>query len=109
MSMRTPDRRYDPRELDAKWQERWDRDKLYQVRDDDPRPKWYELTMYPYPSGDLETCTLATGTPWPRRTPTPVSAECRATTSFTRWGLTPLGCRRRTRPYAEASTPISGQ
>ena len=53
MSMRTPDRRYDPRELDAKWQERWDRDKLYQVRDDDPRPKWYELTMYPYPSGDL--------------------------------------------------------
>ena len=53
MSMRTPERRYDPRELDAKWQERWDRDKLYQVRDDDPRPKWYELTMYPYPSGDL--------------------------------------------------------
>ena len=53
MSMRTTERRYDPRELDAKWQERWDRDKLYQVRDDDPRPKWYELTMYPYPSGDL--------------------------------------------------------
>ena len=50
---RTPERRYDPRELDAKWQERWGNDKLYQVNDDDPRPKWYELTMYPYPSGDL--------------------------------------------------------
>ena len=53
MSMRSPERRYDPQELDAKWQGRWATDKLYQVSDDDPRPKWYELTMYPYPSGDL--------------------------------------------------------
>ena len=45
--------RYNPRELDRKWQERWEQDKLYRVRDDDPRPKWYELTMYPYSSGDL--------------------------------------------------------
>ena len=21
--------------------------------DNDPRPKWFEMTMYPYPSGDL--------------------------------------------------------
>jgi len=40
------------KEIDRKWQARWDRDGLYHVRDDDPRPKWYELTMYPYPSGD---------------------------------------------------------
>ncbi|MBF8267840.1 MAG: leucyl-tRNA synthetase [Dehalococcoidia bacterium] len=53
MTMRTPERRYNHRENDKKWQERWERDKLYQVRDDDPRPKWYELTMYPYPSGNL--------------------------------------------------------
>ena len=53
MTVRTPEQRYNPQELDSKWQERWARDKLYQVRDDDPRPKWYELTMYPYPSGDL--------------------------------------------------------
>ena len=45
--------RYDPVAIDRKWQERWGRDKIYQVNDDDPRPKWYELTMYPYPSGDL--------------------------------------------------------
>ena len=50
---RETERRYRPREIEAKWQERWSRDKLYEVRDDDPRPKRYELTMYPYPSGDL--------------------------------------------------------
>ncbi|MDE2860039.1 MAG: leucine--tRNA ligase [Chloroflexota bacterium] len=53
MSMRTPERRYDPQEIDAKWQARWQEDGLHSVRDDDPRPKWYELTMYPYTSGDL--------------------------------------------------------
>ena len=45
--------RYDPRELDRKWRRRWEDDALYAVNDDDPRPKWYALTMYPYPSGDL--------------------------------------------------------
>ena len=45
--------RYDPVEIDRKWQERWAKDDLYQVEDNDPRPKWYDLTMYPYPSGDL--------------------------------------------------------
>jgi len=45
--------RYDPVVIDEKWQKRWAEDNLYQVDDDDPRPKWYELTMYPYPSGDL--------------------------------------------------------
>ena len=44
---------YDPVVIDEKWQKRWAEDNLYQVDDDDPRPKWYELTMYPYPSGDL--------------------------------------------------------
>ena len=45
--------RYDHRVVEAKWQRRWADDGLHTVRDDDPRPKWYELTMYPYPSGDL--------------------------------------------------------
>ena len=44
---------YMPEEIEKKWQERWAAEKLYQVRDDDPRPKRYELTMFPYPSGDL--------------------------------------------------------
>jgi leucyl-tRNA synthetase len=45
--------RYDPMALDRKWQERWEADGLHHVADDDPRPKWYALTMFPYPSGDL--------------------------------------------------------
>ncbi len=52
-SVRTTALRYGHKEIEAKWQERWARDKLYQAHDDDPRPKWYALTMYPYPSGDL--------------------------------------------------------
>ncbi|MBM3941705.1 MAG: leucine--tRNA ligase [SAR202 cluster bacterium] len=55
--MTTPSRqielRYDPAAIDRKWQERWAADGLYRVPDDDPRPKWFEMTMYPYPSGDL--------------------------------------------------------
>jgi leucyl-tRNA synthetase len=45
--------RYNPREIDKKWQQRWEADGLYRVLDDDPRPKFYDLTMYPYTSGDL--------------------------------------------------------
>ncbi len=44
---------YGHREMQAKWQRRWEDDGIYKVLDDDPRPKWYELHMYPYPSGDL--------------------------------------------------------
>jgi leucyl-tRNA synthetase len=49
-----PDR-YDPAVIEAKWRERWLADRLYHAPDDDPRPKWYALTMFPYPSGDLHT------------------------------------------------------
>ena len=45
--------RYDPTELDRKWQQRWAQDNINYVTDEGPRPKWFGLTMYPYPSGDL--------------------------------------------------------
>jgi len=45
--------RYDPAAFEAKWQQRWEADGIYAARDDDPRPKRFDLTMYPYPSGDL--------------------------------------------------------
>lgn len=45
--------RYDAVAIDRKWQAQWERDGIYQVADADPRPKWFEMTMYPYPSGDL--------------------------------------------------------
>ena len=44
---------FDPASIDRKWQERWERDDLHRVPDHDSRPKWFEMTMYPYPSGDL--------------------------------------------------------
>ena len=51
--LRTTEQRLDHQAIDRKWQKRWADAGMHSVRDDDPRPKWYELTMYPYPSGDL--------------------------------------------------------
>jgi leucyl-tRNA synthetase len=45
--------RYDAQAIEAKWQARWEADGLYRMREDPSRPKFYFLTMYPYPSGDL--------------------------------------------------------
>jgi leucyl-tRNA synthetase len=47
-----PDK-YNPQEIEKKWQQRWAEDRLYEVNDNDPRPRWYALTMFPYTSGDL--------------------------------------------------------
>lgn len=52
-SVRTTSTRYDHGSIETKWRERWERDGINAVDDDDPRPNWYELHMYPYPSGDL--------------------------------------------------------
>ncbi len=45
--------KYVPQEIEAKWQKRWEEDKLYKAEKDPNREKWYYLTMFPYPSGDL--------------------------------------------------------
>lgn len=45
--------KYNPQEIERKWQQRWAEDRLYEVTKDDPRPKWYALTMFPYTSGNL--------------------------------------------------------
>ncbi len=44
---------YRPQEIETKWQQKWEADKLYQAVVDHSRPKFYALTMLPYPSGDL--------------------------------------------------------
>jgi len=44
-------RAYDVIEVEKKWQRRWADAGTYEVDADDPRPPWYVLTMYPYPSG----------------------------------------------------------
>ncbi|MGH2452733.1 MAG: leucine--tRNA ligase [bacterium] len=54
--MKTVEReRYEAQAIEGKWQARWEADRLYHAPDVDPRPKFYFLTMYPYPSGDLHT------------------------------------------------------
>ena len=45
--------RYDPQEIDGKWQQKWEKDDIYKIDESLDRPNWYALTMYPYPSGDL--------------------------------------------------------
>ncbi len=45
--------RYEPQKIEGKWQERWAEGHLYEVLEDNSRPKWYELTMFPYTSGDV--------------------------------------------------------
>lgn len=44
---------YTPKEIEPKWQAKWDADGLYNSDIDESRPKHYALTMLPYPSGDL--------------------------------------------------------
>jgi leucyl-tRNA synthetase len=45
--------KYNPQEIEKKWQQKWADDRLYEVKDSDQKPKWYALTMFPYTSGDL--------------------------------------------------------
>jgi leucyl-tRNA synthetase len=45
--------KYNPQEIEKRWQAKWAEDKLYEVKDDNSKPKWYALTMFPYTSGDL--------------------------------------------------------
>jgi leucyl-tRNA synthetase len=45
--------KYIPQEIEPKWQKQWEADGLYARCEDPHKPKWYLLTMLPYPSGDL--------------------------------------------------------
>ena len=44
---------YSPQVIEKKWQAKWEKDKLYRSVIDHSQPKYYALTMLPYPSGDL--------------------------------------------------------
>lgn len=45
-------RRYNPKDIEQKWQDQWAKSKLYEAKDFDKRPKFVMLTEFPYPSGD---------------------------------------------------------
>ncbi|MCZ6872333.1 MAG: class I tRNA ligase family protein, partial [bacterium] len=47
------EQKYQAVEIEHKWQQRWQADGLYHATVDASKPKYYALTMYPYPSGDL--------------------------------------------------------
>lgn len=42
---------YNHREIEKRWQQRWQEEGVYTVREDVTRPKFYVLDMFPYPSG----------------------------------------------------------
>ena len=44
---------YVPQEIEPKWQRIWADRGVMVASDSSPKPKYYDLVMYPYPSGDL--------------------------------------------------------
>jgi leucyl-tRNA synthetase len=45
--------RYNFREAETRWQKIWEEGKVFETKTDDPRPKYYVLEMFPYPSGRI--------------------------------------------------------
>ncbi len=42
---------YNHKDIEPKWQEAWTRKKVYEVKEQPEKPKFYALDMFPYPSG----------------------------------------------------------
>jgi leucyl-tRNA synthetase len=45
--------RYNPGDVEPKWQEYWNQEKLFKVTEDPSKEKYYLLEMFPYPSGKI--------------------------------------------------------
>ncbi len=43
--------KYDPQRIEKKWQDDWEKNKTFQSKIDNSKPKFYVLDMFPYPSG----------------------------------------------------------
>ena len=44
-------KRYNPADIEPKWQKKWQESGIYQANDFSPKPKYYALSFFPYPSG----------------------------------------------------------
>ncbi|MET0606550.1 MAG: leucine--tRNA ligase [Beijerinckiaceae bacterium] len=49
----TQTERYNSREVEPRWRKEWEARDLFRTQNDDPRPKYYVLEMFPYPSGRI--------------------------------------------------------
>ncbi|HKX83826.1 MAG TPA: leucine--tRNA ligase [Pyrinomonadaceae bacterium] len=47
------DEKYFAKKIEQKWQKKWSESGSFEASADDPRPKFYQLEMLPYPSGNL--------------------------------------------------------
>lgn len=47
------DKKYNPTKIEKKWQEIWDKTKIYTTDLNSPKEKYYNLVMFPYPSGEF--------------------------------------------------------
>ncbi|UCG22447.1 MAG: leucine--tRNA ligase [Deltaproteobacteria bacterium] len=45
--------KYDPREIEPKWQRIWEEQRIFYVSEDASKSKYYLLEMFPYPSGRI--------------------------------------------------------
>jgi leucyl-tRNA synthetase len=44
-------KRYNPADIETKWQKKWEESKIFQANNASAKPKYYALSFFPYPSG----------------------------------------------------------
>ena len=44
---------YFPQEIEKRWQEKWEKNNVFHTPDNSDKPKYFALSMFPYPSGKL--------------------------------------------------------